>query len=201
MTTVLDPKLDNVKQQIESAFASGAASGGKDFSPGTALVSDASSMAGAMLSAYQIAATVNPSKAFKSKGYTPQAQVSDPAELGQKAWWDSVLNIIQTVAPVVINALSKDFQPQSPNLAAIIANLPEERRTDKAFVDYATTVLLTLGQATAQSMAGQKDFTDPANSVTIPTAPSGMDKGWFDDVCSFVSHAAPVVLPIVMSLI
>jgi len=35
----------------------------------------------------------------------------------------------------------------------------------------------------------------------LPAAPDGKDKGWFDDVCDFVSQAAPVVLPIVMSLL
>jgi len=46
-----------------------------------------------------------------------------------------------------------------------------------------------------------KDFTDPATAISIPEPPPGTPKGWFDDVVDFVSDAAPVVLPIVMSLI
>jgi hypothetical protein len=199
-TAVLDPKLESIKQQIEGAFTGAPGPNGKDYASGTTVVQDASSMANAMLSAYQVAATVNPGKAFRPKAFA-QVRVSDPSELEQKAWWDSVLSIIQTVAPAVINAVSKDYQPQSPNLATIIQRLPAERRNDKDFVDYATTLLLTLGQATVDAMSGRKDFTDPATQLSIPQAPPGKPKGWFDDVCSFVSDAAPVALPIIMSLI
>jgi hypothetical protein len=201
MTAVaLDPKLDSIKKQIEAAFAGGPGPNGKGYAPSTT-VHDATAMAGAMLSAYHVAATVNPSKAFKSKAFAPQVQVSDPSELQDKAWWNTVLDIIQTTGPIVINALSKDYKPTSPNLASIIQALPEERRNDKGFVDYATTCLLSLGQATVQALSGQKDFTDPATAISIPEPPPGMPKGWFDDVVDFVSDAAPVVLPIVMSLI
>jgi hypothetical protein len=198
---VLDPKLESVKRQIEDAFAGGPGPDGKDYAPAATAVRDASSMASAMLSAYHVAATVNPSKAFRAKGFTPRVQVGDPSELEQKAWWDSVLNIIQTVAPVVIDAVSKDYQPRAPQLSSIIAHLPAERQHDKAFADYATTLLLSLSQATIQAMSGQKDFTNPNTQFAIPQPPPGMPKGWFDDVCSFVSDAAPVALPIIMSLL
>ncbi len=173
--SVLDPKLENVKRQIEGAFTGGPGVESKDYAPATSVVRDASSMASAMLSAYHVAATVNPDKAFRAKGFTPQVQIGDPSELEMKAWWDSVLSIIQ--------------------------HLPAQRQNDRAFADYATTLLLTLGQATVQAMSGQKDFTDSRTQVSIPQPPPGMDKGWFDDVCSFVSDAAPVALPIIMSLI
>jgi hypothetical protein len=198
---IYDPKLDSMKKQIESAFAGGASQDGKDFAPTSTAINDACSLASAMLSAYHVAATVNPDKAFRAKGYVPKVRLSDASELGQKGWFDSVMSIIQTVAPVVIDAVSKDFQPKPTNLASIIQALPAERRNDKDFVDYATTLLLALGQATVQAMSGQKDFTDPATQVAIPEPPPGMPKGWFDDVCDFVADAAPVALPVIMSLI
>jgi len=200
----LDPQLENLKKQIEGAFTGGPGPDGKDFAAGTppiTFVHDASSMASAMLSAYHVATVVNPNKAFKAKAFTPQVQLSDPSELTQKNWFHSFLSIVQTVGPVIINALSKDFQPQAPNLATIIQALPPERRNDKDFVDYATTLLLTLGQATVEALSGKKDFTTPNTQVYIPQPPPGMPKGWFDDVCKFVADAAPVVIPIVMSLI
>ena len=198
---VVDPKLENVKKQIEGAFAGGPGPS-KDFSSSSAVAPhDASSMACAMLAAYHTAAEVNPAKAFRGKAFTPQVQLTDAGELQSKAWWNSVLDIIQTVAPVVINAISKDFQAQPPQLASIIQALPAQRRNDPGFVDYATTVLLNLGQATVQAMSGAKDFTDPSTALSIPQPPPGMDKGWFDDVVKFVSDAAPVAIPIIMSLI
>jgi hypothetical protein len=196
-----DPKLAEMKKQIESAFTGGPGPDGKDFAPTSTAVRDASSMASAMLSAYHVAATISPDKAFKAKGFTPRVQLGDPSELGQKGWFDSVLSIIQTVAPVVIDAVSKDFTPKQPNLVSIIQALPAERRNDKDFVDFATTLLLTLGQATVEAMSGQKDFTNPATQISIPELPSGKPKGWFDDVCGFVADAAPVALPIIMSLL
>jgi hypothetical protein len=201
-TAALDPKLEKLANQIEGAFAGGGAGKGFEMDgPSTTVVHDACSMASSLLSAYHVAATVNPAKAFKAKAFAPTVQVADPLELGQKAWWNTVLDIIQTTAPVVINALSKDFQPKAPTLEQVIQGLPEQRRNDKDFVDYATTLLLTLGQATVQSMSGQKDFSDPATALSIPQPPPGKDKGWFDDVCDFVSDAAPIALPIIMSLI
>lgn len=197
----IDPKLDNVKKQIQAAFAGGPGPDGKGYASPTTVVRDASSMASAMLSAYHVAATVNPGKAFKAKGFTPKAQVSDSSELQAKDWWDSVIDIIEVVGPVVIDAVSKDYQPKSPNLASIIQALPAERRNDKDFVDYATTLLLSLGQATVQVLSGQKSFADPAAEVVIPQSPPGKPKDWFDDVCDFVSDAAPVVVPIIMSLL
>jgi hypothetical protein len=199
MTAVLDPKLEQVKKQIEGAFA-GAPLPGKDYAPGIA-VHDASSMACAMLAAYHTAAEVNPAKAFRSKAFTPHVRLADPAQLQDKAWWNTVLDVIQTVAPVVINAVSKDYTAQPPQLASIIQALPAERRNDPGFVDYATSVLLNLGQATVQAMSGEKDFRDPNAQIPIPQPPPGMDKGWFDDVCDFVSDAAPIALPIIMSLL
>ena len=198
---IYDPKLDSMKRQIENAFASKTRPGGKDFASADAALEDACSVASAMLSAYHVAATVNPDKAFRAKGFTPKVRLSDASLLGQKGWFDSVMSIIQTVAPVVIDAVSKDFQPKAPSLASIVQALPAERRNDKDFVDYATTLLLALGQATVQAMSGEKDFTDPATQVAIPEPPAGMPKGWFDDVCDFVSDAAPVALPVIMSLL
>jgi hypothetical protein len=198
---IYDPKLDSMKRQIENAFASKPRPGGKSLASADAALEDACSLASAMLSAYHVAATVNPDKAFRAKGFTPKVRLSDASLLGQKGWFDSVMSIIQTVAPVVIDAVSKDFQPKAPSLASIVQALPAERRNDKDFVDYATTLLLALGQATVQAMSGEKDFTDPATQVAIPEPPAGMPKGWFDDVCDFVSDAAPVALPVIMSLL
>lgn len=197
----LDPELESIKGQIETAFADGPAPDGKDAAP-TTPVSSSASMASAMLGAYHAAVAVNPGKAFKpTKAFAPQVNVSSATELGEKEWWDDVLSIVQVVAPVVIDAVSKDFDPTQPTLQTILAALPPERRSDPDFADYATTVLLTLSQGTVQAMSGQKDFTDPATQIPVPTPPPGKSKAWYDDVARFAAQAAPVVLPIVMSLI
>jgi hypothetical protein len=206
MTTPdFDRGLEKIREKIEAAFAEGAdpepAPVDRDPAP-VASGSSAGSMASAMLGAYQAAATVNPGKAFKpGKAFAPQIHVDSPTEMTEKAWWDSVLSIVQVVAPVVIDAVSKDFESSSPTLQQILEALPPERRNDQDFADYATTVLLTLSEETVKAMSGQKDFTDPATEIPVPTPPSGKSKDWFDDVCNFAAQAAPVVLPIVMSLI
>jgi hypothetical protein len=202
MTTPnLNPKLDNIKDQIETAFADGPRPDGNG-TPPTVPVSSSGSMASAFLGAYHAAVIANPGKAFKpTKAFAPQVHVNSSTELAQKEWWDSVLSIIQVVAPVVIDAVSKDFEPVQATLQTILDALPPEYRDDPAFADYATTVLLTLCQETVQAMSGKKDFTDPATPIPVPTPPPGKSKDWFDDVCKFAAQAAPVVLPIVMSII
>jgi hypothetical protein len=197
----LDPELDKIKSQIETAFADGSGPDGKEPVPSVPVVSS-SSMASAMLGAYHSAVAVNPGKAFKpTKAFAPQVHLTSPAELAEKEWWDSVLSIVQVVAPVVIDAVGKDFDPTPLILQEILDTLPPEHRNDPDFADYSTTVLLTLCQETVQAMSGQKDFTDPATEIPVPTPPPGKSKDWFDDVCRFAAQAAPVVLPIVMSVI
>jgi hypothetical protein len=197
-TAVLSPQLEEIKQRIEDAFPV-ADGDGKDFTSAPTDLGDAGRMAAAMLSAYHIAATLHPEKAYRPKAFTPGVQLSDSRNLATKSWWNDVVDVITTVAPVVIDAVSKDYRPPQPHLNSIIQQIPRERRNDKDFVDYATTVLLTLANATVQALSGQKDFTAPGQEVEVPQPPAGKDKGWFDDVCDFVSDAAPVVVPIVMA--
>ncbi len=198
---VLDPKLAGLAAQIEGAFAGGPApspNGGTSTAPGTR---DAASVASSMLSAYHSAAVINPAKAYKSKGLAPTIQVSDPAEATSKDFWDSVWTVVQTVGPVVVDALSKDYQPNQPNLSTVIQGIPANRRNDKDWVDFATTLLLSVAQGTVQVLSGQKDFTDPASQPPLPQPPAGADKGFFDDAWGFVQQAAPVAMPIIMSLL
>jgi hypothetical protein len=197
-TTALSPELEEIKQHIEDAFpvAGGA---GKDYTSDATDIADAGTMAARLLSAYHVAATLQPDKAYRPKAFTPGVQLSDSRNLALKSWWNDVLDVVTTVGPVIIDAVSKDYQPPQPHLNSIIQQIPRERRNDKDFVDYATTVLLTLANATVQSLSGTKDFTAADAQVEVPEPPAGKDKGWFDDVCDFVSDAAPVVVPLVMS--
>ena len=105
------------------------------------------------------------------------------------------------MAPVVINALSKDYQPPQPSLKDIINGLPVDRKNDKDWTDFATQILLIAAQTTVEALGGKKDFTDEQNIPDIPQPPTGKPKDWFDDVCHFVANAAPVAIPIIMSLI
>jgi len=189
------PQLRQLGEQISKAFQGGPGPA-KDFQV-TTINSDATQLAAQLLSAYQAAALANPAKAFKTKGMTPPLSLDRPQDIADKAWWNDVLRVVADVAPVVINALSKDFEPKPKQLSDIIAALPAARKNDKAWTDYATQSLLYGSYWTTQCFGGNAPsvFPDP------PQPPPGQDKGWFDDVCSFVADAAPVVLPIVMSLI
>lgn len=200
-TAVLDPKLQSLAAQIEGAFAGGPAPSAGGAAPSSQSTHDAASVAGSMLSAYHSAALVNPTKAYKSKGLAPTIQVSDPTEATTKSFWDSVWSVVQTVGPVVIDAISKDYQPQQANLATIIEGLPANRRNDKDWVDFATTLLLSVAQGTVQALSGQKDFSDPASQPPLPQPPAGADKGFWDDAWGFVQQAAPTAMPIIMSLL
>jgi hypothetical protein len=203
-TAVLDPKLQDLAAQIENAFSgapttlSGYGTGPSD--PAT-LTHDASTVATSMLSAYQTAAAINPGKAYHAKAMKPQVKLENPAQASSKDFWDSVWDVVQVAGPIIVDAVSKDYRPQPPNLGAVMQKVPAHRRNDKAWVDYTTSLLLNLAQGTAQSLSGQKDFSNPANRPLMPQPPSGADKGFFDDALSFVQDAAPVALPIIMSLI
>lgn len=207
-TPYLGPDLEKIKDQIEMAFdAEPDQKNGPEPAPGdntqpNVPVSSSGSMASAMLGAYHGAVAANASNALTpGKAFAPQVYVTSATEMASKAWWDSVLSIVQVVAPVVIDAVSKDFDPATPTLQQIVEALPPERRNDPDFADYATTVLLTLSKETVQAMSGQKDYTDPATEIPVPTPPYGKSKDWFDDVCSFAAQAAPVVMTAVLSLI
>jgi len=203
---VLDPKLKDLATQIESAFSGASTTlSGYGTSTGIAdaatLTHDASTVASSLLSAYQTAATINPNKAYHAKGMKPPAKVMEPSQAASKDFWDSVWDVVEVAGPIIVEAVSKDYKPQQPNLAAVMQKVPAHRRNDKAWVDYTTQLLLNVSQGTAQSLSGQKDFSNPANRPQMPQPPAGADKGFFDDALSFVQDAAPVALPIIMSLL
>jgi hypothetical protein len=201
-TAVLDPKLQHLATQIESAFLGGPAPSYKDYSnAGSVTTRDAATVAGSLLAAYHTAATINPAKAYRAKGYRPNVALANSTEASSKEFWDSVWSIVQTCGPIVVDALDKQFQPAAKNLSTIIQSVPNNRRNDKAWVDYTTSTLMTLAQGAVQSLSGQKDLSDPASRPQMPSVPIGADKSFFDDAFSFVSDAAPVALPIIMSLL
>ena len=200
MTTAaaVDPQLKNLAADLANAF-SGGPGPSKNFNVQGG--NDAAKMATAFISAYQNAVLVNPTKAFKSKGAPAPLQLSDSTVIATKDFWDDAWDIVVDVAPVVINALSKDFKPQQLNLKQIVDKLPDTRKNDKAWTDYATNTLLYGCYATNQCFGGTKPTSLGGMFDSPPTPPAGVNKDWFDDVCDFVSDAAPVVLPIVMSFI
>lgn len=202
-TSVVDPKLKNLADEIEKALAGG--DGGKaksGYLSGVAAPAyGATTVAASLLSAYHSAALTNPTKAVKAKGLPPQIEVRDPSVVADSKFWDTLWDVVQVVGPVVVNALSKDYQPASKNLNSIIQSVPEHRRNDKDWVDFATTLLLNLAQGTVQAISGTKDFTDPATRPPVPKPPPGADKDFFSDAWDFVQDAAPVAMPIILSLL
>jgi len=197
-TTALSPQLEVIRQRIEDAFPVADGGAGKDYTTGPADITDAGTMAAKLLSAYHVAATLQPDKAYKPKAFSPGVQLSDSRNLTMKSWWNDVIDVVTTVGPAIIDAVSKDYQPTQPHLNSVIQQIPRELRNDKDFVDYATSVLVTLANATVEALSGTKDFTSPGQQVEMPEPPAGKDKGWFDSVCDFVSDAAPYVVQAAM---
>jgi hypothetical protein len=203
-TAILDPKLNDIAVQISSALSSGSSTSSTTYSGMTdqsAISRDSSQLAASLLSAYQSAAQLNPNKAFQTKSMTPSIQLSSKDEVLDKGFWDSMWNAVQTVGPIIVNAMNKDYKADTPNMASVIQTVPANRRNDKDWVDFTTNLLLNLAQGAVQALSGQKDFSIPANRPPMPQPPAYADKGWFDDALSFVQKAAPVALPIVMSMI
>ncbi|HEX6872896.1 MAG TPA: hypothetical protein VF163_17505 [Micromonosporaceae bacterium] len=206
---VLDPKLKEFASQIETALQGGPMPKGYE-SGGyggvttdiSATVRDGSMLAGSFLQAYHNAALVNPTKAIRpTKGIRPRMQLSSPEEATSKDLWDTFWNVVEHAGPPLLEALTKDYRPETPNLASIIQAVPAHRRNDKGWVDFATDLLLTVAQGTVQSLAGQKDFTDPRNRPQIPQPPANADKNFLSDAFDFVQEAAPVAMPIILSLL
>lgn len=198
--TMTDPRLQELAKEISGAFKGGPGPS-KDFSISVGN-SDAAQFAASLLAAYQTAAVVNPRKAIKPSGKAFNSlTLEDPAAVATKDWWSDVLSIVSQVAPVVINALSKDYEPPKPALRDVIDALPAKRRNDKDWTDFATQLLLIAAQTTVQALSAQKDFSKASDLPDLPQPPVGVDKDWFDDVCHFVAQAAPVAIPIIMSLL
>jgi hypothetical protein len=203
---VFDPKLREFADQIESALQGGPMPKGYEYGGAptdvTTTVRDGALLAGSMLEAYHNAALVNPSKAIRpTKAMTPRIQLTSPEEATGKDFWDSFWTVVEHTGPILVNALSKEYRPQPPNLASIIQAVPAHRRNDKSWVDFATNLLLTVAQGTVQSLDGRKDFSDPRNRPQLPQAPANADKSFFDDALQFVQDAAPVAMPIILSLL
>ena len=194
-STTYDARIDNLKAQIETAMSTGST---KDFEGSTA----SSGMmlpqvCFPLLDAYRLAALVNPSKAFKSK--EPVSDLNRPEAIGDKDFWSEAWRVIQTVGPVLINALNQNGKAPTKSLKAVVAELPPERRDDPEFRAYAADLLLYVTQHTAGALSGAKNYADPATTPEPPQPPPGKD--FWSDAWDFVCDAAPVVLPIVLSLL
>ena len=204
-TATLDPKLATLSDHLKAAFAGtgGASSNGGYASASTSAATsrDSTILASSLLAAYQSAIVANPSKAFKATSATPRIQLSSVDEATSKDFWSGLWNVVQIAGPAVVNALSKDYKPETPTLATIMADVPAHRRNDKDWVDFTTNLLLSLAQGTMQSLSGQKDLSNEANQPAMPTPPAGADKSWFSDAFDVVTKYAPTVLPIAMSLL
>ena len=199
MTTTLEPQLQTLAEDLKKIFTGGPGPS-KNFA--TVGGDDSAKMAAAFVSAYHAAATVNPQKAFKSKGAPAALVLTDSTAVADKGFWDDAWAVVRAVAPVVINALSKDYKPAPATLKQIVDALPAERKNDKAWTDYATNTLLYGCWQTASCFGGTVPRGLLGGAVDMPpTPPPGADKNWLDDVVSFIEDAAPVVLPIVLSLI
>ena len=185
----LDPQLEPIKKQLLGAFDGGAVS--LPTGQGAAF-QDAGILAGTWLSAYPAAIATQPAKAFKSKDFS--APPSDTTKLADKGFWDTVWDVIEVTAPIVINAVTKDFK-QPGDLKGFIDKMPANRKNDPEFKEYAVELALAVGQGTVSALSG--DGTRP----DMPTPPTGKDKDFWNDAWSFVQEAAPVVLPIALSLL
>jgi hypothetical protein len=198
--TKADPKLEQLAKEISGAFKGGPGPS-KDFSISVGN-RDAAQFAASLLAAYQTAAVVNPRKAIRPPGKAFNTlTLEDPAAVVGKDFWHDFLSIVSEVAPVVINALSKDYEAPRPVLRDVIDALPAERRDDKSWTDFATQLLLIAAKTTVQALSGEKDFSHSSDLPDLPQPPDGKDKDFFADAMHFVAQAAPVVMPIIMSFL
>ncbi|SDK59380.1 hypothetical protein [Arthrobacter sp. ok362] len=199
-TAVLDTRLQPLAEQLKKSFT-GNGQVSKDWGK-PSVNTDASQLAASLLSAYQQAALVNPGIAIRPKGVVPALQLQDPAN---KDLWDDALKLVTTVGPPLINWLSKDYKPETPTLGDIIKQVPESRRNDKDWTDFASQFVLIAAQATVQALSGAKDFTDPKNSITFPDLPPGLTeaerKNWLSDLGDWTVHSLPSIIPAVLPLI
>jgi hypothetical protein len=185
----LNPALEPIKKQLLGAFDGGAISGAVGGQGG---LQDEGILAGAWLSAYPTAIAAQPSKAFKSKDFS--APPSDTTQLANKDFWDTFWDVVQVAAPIVINAVTKDFK-QPGDLKGVIDQLPANRKNDPEFKEYAVDLALTIGAGTVSALSGE------GAPPEMPTPPTGKDKDFWSDAWKFVQQAAPVVLPIALSLL
>ncbi|BEL04117.1 hypothetical protein Q0Z83_023080 [Actinoplanes sichuanensis] len=196
-TNKLDARIENLRAQIDSAMSSG---GTKDFDfpIGTPTVPDFTTVVYPLLDAYRHAVQVNPAKAFAPKP-VPAKSLENPAVLGDKDFWSDLWGIVQQVAPIIIGALTKDFNPSVKSLKQVVAELPPNLRDDPEFRAYATELLLYTAQHTMGALSGAKNYTDPKNVPAPPQPPAGKD--FWSDAWNFVRDAIPVVAPIILSLL
>src|SRR3954454_14191315 len=124
--TVVEPDLDDLRAQIQGAFTGAVAypNGGQAHRS-----ADIAAVVSPVLDAYRSAVKVNPAKAFSPRSVTA-TPLNDPRVLGDKDFWSDLMSVVAQVAPVIIGALTKDYNPPSKGLPAVIAEIPENLRND-----------------------------------------------------------------------
>lgn len=178
----------NPQQAVEQLLNQLRASSG---APSSSSSAAASSVAATMISGVTDVLRKDPQLVTKArpKAFTAPAAVSAEV-IGDKSFWDDLTSVVMTTVPVIVSALSKDYQPK-----AAVA-IPPHLAQDKDFWDFLGNALNTVAPVLIGAITG-KDY-QPGQP---PAVPPGKDKGWLDDAFKVVADVAPTVLPIVLSLL
>lgn len=191
----LDQGLAKLSQELSAALAQ---------TPNGGVLSDsqyqAANFAAGLLAGVPAVASAAPATQSKVKAVAPLA-ITDASLLQDKNWLSEAFSIVQTTAPLIINALSKDFKDTGGVVREALQGVQPGRNQDKDWVNFVVDMVTTLTPMVAQAITGQKDFrtTDDIPTITVP--PQASDKSWFSDAINAVQKIAPVALPVVMSLI
>jgi hypothetical protein len=115
---------------------------------------------------------------------TPQKGQSMGQAAFDKDWLSDISSIVQTVTPVIANAL-KDYQPPLSGF-----NPPTPMATtDKAWFDNIARVVATVVPAVVQ---GMRTLPPPSKGFSAQAVP--FDKGWFDNLTSIAVAVVPHVV-------
>jgi hypothetical protein len=166
---------------------------------------DQTTLAGAFLSGVQVAGK-DPRFGAKISKAPSIITISDPSQLQNKDFWSSVLSTVQTVAPLIFDAMSKDFTEPGQAAQKALNKLPEGRAQtrvqDKGWVDFIIDTVTTLGPPLYQAITGQKDFRTATADAPYLKIPPGKenDKNWITDAISVATDILPYAWPVIAAL-
>lgn len=135
-------------------------------------------------------------KNFKAKAFTTETfAIADPHYLQDKAWWNTVLAIVQQVGPPLVNALSGGKEFQGP---AGLTGVPPEYLQDKAWWNDVASVAFQIGPQILDALQGSKDFKVGGAAPDVPAITISSehinDKAWWNTVLQAVGTIAPYVI-------
>jgi len=195
------PSGQQLASLIAKVLSTAPTGNGVAVSTADAASSPAVRYAGELVGAIQKSAMLAPKLVATSTAKTAAKDFVSGDTADPKDWFSDAFNIVQQVAPYVVDLFGKDYTDAGNAIQA--AGVSQARLQDKDFLSFVGQALLQIAPDVLDMFQQGKDF-NPGAAPQLPDVPASVaeadKKDWFSDALHVVSTALPYVIQAVAAV-